>query len=215
MAACVALLSGLLASCDDSSNPASITGTPARTATVGRAYNFRPNVIDTRKGLPVAFTIAHKPSWAAFDIATGELSGTPAATGVFAAIRISVEAGVTRASLPEFSITVVPASTAAAGSNTTAAGSNTTATGPNGVTISWQAPRDNTDGSVLTNLSGYKIYYGGASGEYSSSIDLPNPSLNSYLVQNLPAGQYYFTVTSYNSDGVESGFSPEVSATLD
>jgi hypothetical protein len=83
------------------------------------------------------------------------------------------------------------------------------------VTISWQAPTDNTDGSAITNLSGYKVYYGEASGEYSSSIDVPNPGLTSYLVQNLPAGQYYFTVTSYNSAGAESGFSPEVSATLD
>ncbi len=82
------------------------------------------------------------------------------------------------------------------------------------VTIVWQAPTENTDGSALSNLGGYKIYYGETSGEYSSSIDIPNPGLTSYVVQNLPAGQYYFTMTSYNSAGLESAFSPEVSATL-
>jgi hypothetical protein len=199
--ASVGLMSSLVASCGDGSGSTALSGTPASTATVGQAYSFRPRVLNIRKGAPTKFSIVNKPSWAGFNTNNGQLSGTPTTTGVFKSIQISLESGTAQASLPDFSITVTDPQAPTLGANT--------------VTISWQAPSDNTDGSTLTNLSGYKIYYGGSSGEYSSSIDVPNPGLTSYLVQNLPAGQYYFTVTSYTSAGVESGFSPEVSATLD
>jgi hypothetical protein len=172
---------------------------------VGQAYRFQPRAVNVSKGRSLRFTIANKPSWASFDAATGELSGTPSEhqVGLFPAIQIGLTAGTVRASLPAFSITVVPPASAAANAATDA------------VTIFWQAPTDNTDGSFLTNLSGYKIYYGGASGEYSSSIDIPNPGLTSYVVQDLRPGHYYFAVTAYTSAGVESGFSSEVSAALD
>jgi len=205
VAAYVALITGVLAACDDS-GPA-ITGTPAKTAIVGQAYRFQPKAVNVNEGHRLSFTIANKPSWASFDSFTGQLSGTPSANevGLFSGIQISLMAatgsGAVHASLPSFSITVVPASATASAANT--------------VTLSWQAPTGNTDGSLLTNLSGYKIYYGGASGEYSNSIDVPDPGLTSYVVQNLATGRYFFTVTSYNSVGAESGFSPELSATLD
>jgi hypothetical protein len=205
VAACVALMTGVLASCSDDSSSPAITGAPAKIATVGQAYRFQPRAVNVSKGRSLRFTIANKPSWASFDAASGELSGTPTEhqVGLFPAIQIGLTAGTVRASLPAFSITVVPPASAAANAATDA------------VTIFWQAPTDNTDGSFLTNLSGYKIYYGGASGEYSSSIDIPNPGLTSYVVQDLRPGHYYFAVTAYTSAGVESGFSSEVSAALD
>ena len=76
--------------------------------------------------------------------------------------------------------------------------------------LSWTPPTENTDGSVLTNLAGYKIYYGTTSGEYNVVITLDNPSLSEYLVENLPTGYtYYFVITAFNSSGVESGYSVE------
>jgi len=199
MAACVAAITGMLASCDDS-GPA-LTGTPAKTAIVGESYRFQPMAVNVSGGRPVMFAIANKPAWISFDSSTGQLSGTPTASqvGVFPNIQISLVTGMAHVSLPAFSITVVTPPTASAA---------------NGVPIFWQAPTENTDGSVLSNLKGYKIYYGGASGQYSTSIDIPNPGLTSYVVQNLTAGQYYFAVTSYNSAGVESGYSSEVSTAL-
>jgi len=193
-------MTSTLVACDDSAP--GLSGTPAKTAIVGQAYRFQPKAIGVNRGHRLSFTIANKPSWASFDSSSGQLSGTPTASqvGVFPGIQIGMVAGMVHASLPSFSITVVPASAAVSATD--------------GVAIFWQAPTDNTDGTVLTNLSGYKIYYGGASGEYSSSIDISNPGLTSYVVQNLPPGQYYFSLKSYNSAGVESGFSPEVSATL-
>lgn len=204
-AACVALMGSILAACDDGSSSPALTGSPATTVAVGQPYRFQPRAVNLNEGRSVRFTIANKPSWASFDNSTGQLSGTPTPrqTGLFRGIQIGLIAGTVHASLPPFSITVVPpAPTPAPASAATA------------VTISWQAPTENTNGSVLSNLSGYKIYYGGASGEYSSSIDISNPGLTSYVVQNLPAGEYFFAVTAYNSAGEESGLSPEVSTML-
>jgi hypothetical protein len=65
-------------------------------------------------------------------------------------------------------------------------------------------PTENTDGSALTDLAGYKIRYGRSSTELSETIDLTNPSLNRYLVENLSAGTWYFAVTAVNNQGVSS-----------
>jgi hypothetical protein len=79
------------------------------------------------------------------------------------------------------------------------------------VTLSWDAPTDNADGSVLMDLAGYKVHYGPASKDYTGTIEVDNPGLTTYVVQNLPAGTYYFSISSYNSMGVESSLSGEVS----
>ncbi len=72
--------------------------------------------------------------------------------------------------------------------------------------LSW-----NPDSS--TNVVGYKVYMGTASGTYTSSTSVGN--VTSYTVTNLGAGKtYYFAVTAYNSTGSESGFSNEVSKSI-
>jgi len=76
-------------------------------------------------------------------------------------------------------------------------------------TVSWTAPTTNTDGSALTDLSGYKIYYGTASATYSHYIDVAN--VTSYTVSGLTSGTYYFVVTAYDTEGYESVYSNEVS----
>lgn len=74
-------------------------------------------------------------------------------------------------------------------------------------TLSWDAPTTNTDGTALTDLKGYKLYYGSASGSYGASIDVRN--VTSYTINNLAPGTYYFAVTAYNTAGTESGYSNE------
>src|SRR5262245_29925611 len=59
-----------------------ISGTPATTATAGKAYTFTPTAKDADSADKVTFTIANKPAWAAFDTATGALTGTPSAQDV-------------------------------------------------------------------------------------------------------------------------------------
>jgi hypothetical protein len=102
--------------------------------------------------------------------------------------------GANTVALPAFTITV------------TAAGSTS-----NTVTLSWQAPTENADGSSLVDLKGYKVHYGSASKSYSDVIQVANGGLTTYVVQNLPAGKYYFAVTAYNGTGYESSLSGEVS----
>ena len=83
------------------------------------------------------------------------------------------------------------------------------------VTLSWQPPTENTNGTSISNLSGYRIYYGESPGNYTTSIQVANPGLTTYVVENLPPGQYYFSMTSYTSSGAESGFTAEVSTIVD
>jgi len=77
--------------------------------------------------------------------------------------------------------------------------------------LSWTPPTANTDESTLTNLAGYRIYYGTESGSYDETITLDSTELTSYLIENLPAATWYFTMTAYNSDNLESAYSEEVS----
>lgn len=78
-------------------------------------------------------------------------------------------------------------------------------------TLSWTPPTQNLDGSPLTDLAGYKIYYGNKPGNYDSSIHVDNPGLTIYVVEYLTPNTYYFVLTAINSSGVESRFSNEVS----
>jgi len=86
---------------------------------------------------------------------------------------------------------------------------------PGSVTLSWDPPTQNTNGSALTNLAGYYIRYGKQSDEYTSTIQISNPGVTRYVVDNLSAGTYYFVVTAYSAAGEDSANSTQVSATVD
>jgi hypothetical protein len=74
------------------------------------------------------------------------------------------------------------------------------------VTLAWTASTD-------TNVAGYNLYYGGASGDYTSEVSCG--SATTATVSGLmPGATYYFAVTSYSFLGVESVFSAEVSYTV-
>lgn len=50
------------------------------------------------------------------------------------------------------------------------------------LSLSWVAPTMNEDGTPLTDLAGYKVYYGPASGQYDRQEVLDDPSLTSYVL---------------------------------
>lgn len=82
--------------------------------------------------------------------------------------------------------------------------------GENGaVTLSWDAPTARVDGTPLTNLAGYRIFYGRMSGTYDYQIEIGNPGVSTYIVDDLVPGDWFFALAAYDSDGLLSDHSNE------
>jgi hypothetical protein len=79
------------------------------------------------------------------------------------------------------------------------------------ISISWIPPLENSDGTALVDLAGYRVYLGLESGSYSSVIDIDSIGITSYVIDNLQPGTYYISVTAYDSEGNESVYSNELS----
>ena len=169
--------------------PPVISGTPPGQINANSAYDFTPTASDA-DGDPLTFSITGQPAWANFNTSTGGLSGTPtdANVGVYSDIRISVSDGNASATLGPFSITV----------NAISLGS---------ITLSWTLPTRNEDGTALTDLAGFNIYYGQSRGNYPNRIRIDNPSISTYVVENLSPGTYYVVATAFDSTGDESRYS--------
>jgi len=83
------------------------------------------------------------------------------------------------------------------------------------VTLSWVGPTENTNGSALTDLSGYKIYYGTNPKQLNELVSVSNPGLQTYVIDGLAVGAtYYFTITAMATDGTESVESAVVSTNI-
>lgn len=80
--------------------------------------------------------------------------------------------------------------------------------------LSWIPPTSNSDGSKLTALAGYKIYYGTSPQYLQRIIDIKDPSVTEHTIENLPPYTYYFVITAYNVDGTESARSNIVTKTV-
>lgn len=81
-------------------------------------------------------------------------------------------------------------------------------------TLSWEPPTRYTDGTALTDLAGYRIVHGTASNALTSTVDIPNASTTTYVVDSLPGGLRYFAVKSFTAAGVESAMSNIASKTI-
>ncbi len=73
------------------------------------------------------------------------------------------------------------------------------------LTLAWDA---NTE----TDLAGYKVYFGTASRTYGAPTTIG--TTNTITLYGFATGTYYFAVTAFNTSGLESGFSNEVTATI-
>jgi len=74
--------------------------------------------------------------------------------------------------------------------------------------LRWQAPVENEDGTPLTDLSGFVLYWGAESGHYTGSAKLGRKTRE--WLADLASGSYYFAITAVDSDGDESGYSNEL-----
>jgi hypothetical protein len=73
--------------------------------------------------------------------------------------------------------------------------------------VSWTPPVQRTDGSALTDLAGYRVYYGKGLNSLTQIIDIRNAGQTSQFIDNLDTGTWYFAVTAYTNDGLESEMS--------
>jgi VCBS repeat-containing protein len=80
------------------------------------------------------------------------------------------------------------------------------------VSLSWVAPSQREDGTPLSlsEITGYKVYYGTAQGQYPNSTTINDSTAVGHTFTNLPAGTYYFVVTTIDTEDRESGYSPEI-----
>lgn len=80
-------------------------------------------------------------------------------------------------------------------------------TTPPSVTLAWDQSPDASVGS-------YFVYYGVAPGVYTNSVNVTGRSTTTATVPNLARGvKYYFAATCVTTNGLESGYSAEVSYT--
>jgi hypothetical protein len=86
-----------------------ISGTPVTSLDQDTAYSFVPVAADVDTSTTLTFSITNKPTWAAFNTATGALTGTPAKAdvGITSGIVISVSDGTVTAALPAFALEVI------------------------------------------------------------------------------------------------------------
>jgi len=173
-----------------------ISGTPAAQVMQNSAYSFTPTAADADNNT-LTFSVTNLPAWAAFNTSTGALTGTPTPSNVgnYQNIVISVSDGTATVSLSSFSINVVATASGAA-------------------TLSWTPPTQNTDGTSLNDLAGYKVYWGTSQGNYTSSQTVSGAGTTSYMVQQLVPGKYYFVVTAFDADNNESGYSNVATKTV-
>jgi fibronectin type III domain protein len=177
-----------------------LTGTPATSVTAGQNYLFQPKV--SQGGGVVTFSIQGQPNWATFNANTGELTGTPAPVneGPTGLIIITGSNGSSSSSIGPFTIAV----------NAPSAPPPTTGS----ATLSWTEPTENTNGTPITGLAGYHIYYGTTENAWTTTITVTSPSQTSYVVTGLAPGTYYFAVVSFNTAGMDSPQSNIASKTI-
>jgi len=81
-------------------------------------------------------------------------------------------------------------------------------------TLFWEAPSSNTNGSPLTDLAGYRIYYGTSPDELTQTVQLSSVGLQTYVIDGLEPGTWYFAIMALTRTGAESSLSNIVVKTI-
>jgi len=67
---------------------------------------------------------------------------------------------------------------------------------------------------MLTDLAGFRIYYGTSSGNYSQVVPISGATTTSYTIENLPSGSYYLVLKAVDASSNESAATAEFSKTI-
>ena len=151
-------------------------------------------------------------SWTASDSSTW-VSASPATGSITHTAQVTVSVNTAGLAAGTYSATVtvtaykggsvsIPVSVTVTSSTSL----STTGVASNAASLSWNP-------STSSGVAGYNVYMGKASGVYGPPINVGN--VTSYTLNNLTVGNtYYFVVTDYNTSGVESLPSNEVSKSV-
>lgn len=174
----------------------SISGNPPSSVLAGTSYSFTPAVSNPNGGT-LTFTVSNLPSWATLNSSTGRVIGTPQMSDVrqYTGITMTVTNGSESVSVGPFSIEVVGTATGSA-------------------TLTWTAPTTRTDGTSLSNLAGYRIYWGTAPDALDNMAEVDNPGISSYVIDQLTPATWHFVATAFDANNRESAFSNMASKTI-
>jgi hypothetical protein len=119
-------------------------------------------------------------------------------------------ASATPSTSPNTSPTTTPSTAPTNGITPSAAPTNASGN----ATVTWVPPQQNADGTMLTDLAGFRIYYGTSADELTQAVDISTNGTTSFRIANLPNGTWYFAVAALNAAGIEGDLSNVASKTI-
>jgi hypothetical protein len=104
------------------------------------------------------------------------------------------------------------ATTGTASSTTSSGGGTASGTTTGVMTLQWTAPVARADGTPLSlsEIAGYRVYYGPSPGNYPNAVNITNGSLQSAILKGVPVGTYYVAMSTYDTSGLESNYSAAI-----
>ena len=75
--------------------------------------------------------------------------------------------------------------------------------------LSWVAPSEREDSTALSlsEIVGYRIYYGVEPGIYQDRVVINDPAATQAQITGIPSGNYFAVITTIDTDGRESSWS--------
>lgn len=80
--------------------------------------------------------------------------------------------------------------------------------------VSWTPPTTTANGSALTDLAGYELFYGRRPSELKHIVKITDVHVTRMIVRGLGSGTWYFVVTAYTRSGAMSFPSNVASKTI-
>lgn len=167
--------------------PITLRAAPSGDAWAGRPYSFYLSPAPGPRTANLRFSSMNLPDWARLS-SLGVVYGTPGSDdiGLYDQITLVASDGERFALLGPFSITV------------------RNPEGARSVTVSWIPPRENTDGTPLEDLAGYRIEYAKFGKPFKTAFRARSATMSRVVLDFLEPGDYFFRIFAIAANGVES-----------